>query len=415
MKAWLIAWQDTVIRLRDRNAFILMLLAPLIITAIMGAALGRVVTSQDSTDKGISVALVNEDKGELGTRFARELGGSGFLNPRTAADPASARKMVEEGEAYAVVLIAHNLSDNLAARAGEASGNTDARSVIQLHTPAPLPEETTRLIRQEVTVIANRLSAETLGRRISIEQIKRPDLALVAGAANSASASQNGDARGAENSVVGVKVVDAGNKGTNSNPFAFFAPSMAIFFLMFSMFDAPRNILAETDRGTLGRLMRTPTGTSQILLGKLGGSFLTGILQFIVLVVASRLIFNLTWGGSIAGLLLMVVAVVAAASGMGAIIAAVSKNVNQADVLGSGIAIVSAGLGGAFFPPDRLPDWLQVFSFMTVNRWGLEGFTDLTIHNLGFTDILLDAGVLLAIAFVLFTVAFWRFKQKLSN
>ncbi len=145
------------------------------------------------------------------------------------------------------------------------------------------------------------------------------------------------------------------------------------------------------------------------------GVFLTGALQFAVLVAASRLIFNLHWGDSILGLVLLVLAVVAAATAIGALVAAFARNVTQANILGTAITLVFAALGGNFFPAENFPDWLQPLSWMTINRWGLEGFSDLTLRGLGLTDILPEAGALAGMALVVFLLASWRFGRRLSS
>ena len=211
-----------------------------------------------------------------------------------------------------------------------------------------------------------------------------------------------------------VEALTTGGEDDAISSLAFFAPSMAIFFLMFAAFTGTRSILTEKTQGTLSRLLSTPTSYNQILAGKIGGTFLTGILQFTVLVVASRFIFNLNWGNSLPGLILMMFAVVAAATSLGALVAAFAKDANQANVIGSAITLTFAALGGNFFPAENLPDWLQPISRLTINRWGLDGFTDLTIAGLGLSDILLEAGVLLGIALLLFVLAVQSFQRQIK-
>jgi ABC-2 type transport system permease protein len=111
----------------------------------------------------------------------------------------------------------------------------------------------------------------------------------------------------------------------------------------------------------------------------------------------------------------LTVAVVVATSSLGAVIAAFSNTVNQAESFGAAILIVSAGLGGNFFPPEHLPSWLQIFSKMTINRWGIEGFTGLTIRGLGIYDILPCIAVLFSAALILFLLALWKFQRKLAS
>jgi ABC-2 type transport system permease protein len=288
MKAWTIAWKDVLIRLRDRNALMLMLFAPLVISGLMGAALATGVRG-------------------------------GVNSPNPAEQMSAANQSVPVKDAQA----------------------PQGQAAIEI-------------------------------RKVSV-------------------------------AVQG-----------NSNPFAFFAPSMAIFFLMISMFEAPRSILIEKEEGTLGRLIRTPTGTAEILAGKMGGAFITGIAQFALLVATSSLIFQLRWSSSITALLLMVCAVVFAAGSLGALIAAFSKDLLQAGAIGGAIALVSAGLGGNFFDLSHAPFWLQVVSRLTINRWALEGFTNLTVHGLGLRSVAVNVAVLLSIALVMFSAAFWKFQRRIT-
>ena len=387
MKIWTIAWQDTIIRLRDRNAMILVLLAPLLVSAIMGAALGTTAHSAGADANSIKLIVVNEDKGQSGQTVADALA-SGVLadmvKPQSLDSLTEAQKLAESGEADAVIHIppgfTRSINDSIS-QAGSNQGKPDSQ------TP-------------EIHLYNYRASAST-----SI---------LLNNAVNQIIYRASNPQANADRFNIGISNLTDPNL-PEPNPFAFFAPSMAIFFLMFTMFDAPRSILTEQRNGTLARLIRTPTSLVQILLGKLCGSYLTGVLQLILLIVASRLIFNLKWGNSLPALIALAVAVVVATSGLGAVIAAFSNTVNQAEALGAAILIVSAGLGGNFFPPDNLPSWLQIFSRMTINRWGVEGFMALTIRGLGFNDILPSIIVLFSAAFILFLLAFWKFQRKLAG
>lgn len=406
-KVWTIAWKDTLVRLRDRNAVVLTLLAPLLIAGIMGAALGG-GEGADAPRNTPSVFVVNRDEGALGTIFVAALGApeaSGGVKTSPAADIAGARAAVERGEASAAVMVPPGFSASLMAGGGGGEGAVE----VYMGVAAGAAAET---VRAAVGHAARRAGALALGRWMAAGR-------LGAGNAGDARAPRLEEAFAqsaqAPPAQVEVRSAPAGEAKLNRNPFAFFAPSLAIFFLMISMFEAPRSILVEQDEGTLGRLVRTPTSPSQILLGKLGGSYLTGILQFAVLVAASRLIFGLTWGQSPAGLVLMVVAVVVASASMGAVVAAFSKDVIQAGAIGGGIALLSAGLGGNFFSPENLPTWLQALSRLTINRWALEGFMKLTVNNLDARAVLLDAGVLLTIAAGLFALAFFKFQRRIAG
>jgi linearmycin/streptolysin S transport system permease protein len=377
MKAFTIAWKDVLIRMRDRSAMILMLLAPMLISALMGVALGGAAVNTEPLHE-IPVMVVNEDEGTRGTALTEALLAEpgNLLKPVKSNDLVVARQALETGATRAVL----NIPRNFSTQSQQPNQQPDSKGLV-LYVSSTPGERSSTIVRDVVTRIASQPpSGGPTGQSHVIETRQVP--VMIEG---------------------------------NQNPFAFFAPSMAIFFLMISMFEAPRSILIEREDGTLGRLIRTPTAMAQILLGKMGGAFLTGLLQFSILVVASTLVFNLKWSSSIVALVLMVAAVVVAAASMGALIAAFSKDLLQAGAIGGAIALVSAGLGGNFFDLERAPFWLEIVSRLTINRWALEGFTNLTVRGLGLKSILPNFVVLIGIALVMFTAAFWKFQRRLAG
>jgi ABC-2 type transport system permease protein len=176
------------------------------------------------------------------------------------------------------------------------------------------------------------------------------------------------------------------------------------------MFDGMRSILTEIEQGTLARMLTTTASEAEVLLGKVAGVVLTGILQFSILVLTSMLVFKLSWGPSLLAVALLVLALIACCCSVGALVIAFSKSADQANAMGTGIILISAALGGSFFPVANLPGWLNKLSYLSINRWALDGFTDLTIRHRTLTDILPEAAFLALLALVFFSVAVKRFK-----
>jgi len=194
----------------------------------------------------------------------------------------------------------------------------------------------------------------------------------------------------------------------------YFMPSMAIFFLMFAVFGGVRSILEEEKQGTLPRLMTAPVGRAAILLGKLGGTLLTGLLQMAVLVLVSALLFGVTWGAPL-GVALMSLSTVIAAAGMGALLAAFARDDNQAGILGTVVALVFAVLGGNFVPLQNAPQWMNLLSKATINRWALDGFIALALDGLPTSAILPNAAILLGMGTLFFLLALPGFKRRLTR
>jgi len=416
MKIWTIAWKDTLIRFRDRNALILMIAAPLVLSAIIGSAFGGFISGNDPAPfDAIPVLVVNADNGELGQEFVDILS-EGDLEELLAAtemdDLAAARELVQQGEARAAVFIPENFSEVMM---GEAGASTPA--TIQFYAD-PSATLTPNIVRGIIVQIANGFSSAAISGEVAVAQLMAETGGVGVDMANI------GDAIGRElqtsvdnNTAVSLNTIAVGDEDATADvsPFAFFAPSMGILFLMFAMMDGTRSILDEDKEGTLDRLISTPTSNTEILLGKIGGVFLTGLLQFVVFVIASRFIFQLNWGSSLSGLVLMTLAVVLAFTSLGALIAAFAKDVNQANIIGTVVTLLFAALGGNFAPAQNFPSWLNQLSKITITRWGLDGFSDLTMRGLGFNDILLEAGVLLGLTAVLFVLALGQFQRRIAR
>ncbi len=416
MKIWTIAWKDTLIRFRDRNALILMILAPLVLSAIIGSAFGGFISGSDPVPfDAIPVLVINEDEGAQGEQFIEILTSgdlADLLDVTVMTDLDAARQQVQAGDARAAIVIPASFSE-----AVEGSEDT-AVSQIQFYAD-PSATLTPNIVRGVVTQMVNGFNTAAISVDVTLDQLTAstdtlgPAMANLGTLLNSELESQIGQ----NQASISLRDVSVTNEegGGDLNPFAFFAPSMGILFLMFAMVDGTRSILDEQQGGTLDRLVSTPTSHIEIILGKIGGVFLTGALQFVVFVIASSLLFRLDWGNSPLGLALMVLAVVLAFTSLGALVAAFARDANQANIVGSVVTLLFAALGGNFVPAQNFPPFLEQLSKISINRWALDGFSDLTLYGLGLDSVLLEAGILLGLSIVLIGLALWQFQRRLAR
>jgi ABC-2 type transport system permease protein len=404
MNAWIIAFKDTVVRFRDRGTLFLMLVAPLVLSAIMGLAFGSFFDDDSSPIENIPLLIVNEDSGELGQQLVAQLTAPDLdevLAATVTADLAAAREAVQSGEAAALLYIPPNLGSGVG-------------SEIQLFTD-PVAGVSATIVESIAGQLIADVNSTMIAGQVSVAQAMAQspglDPAAVAGSVEAEMAA----APLAAESSSRIQLVSDSGSDQNNNPLAYFAPSLAVFFLFLTMFDNISSILNEEKEGTLARLRTANVPLSQILLGKIGGAFVIGLLQFSFLVIASRLLFRLEWGQSIIGLAVMVVATVAAVTSLGTLLASLARDTNQANIIAGLITLLFAALGGSFFPATGFPDWLQAISRLTLNRWAIEGFADLTIRNLPLNQIVLEAAVLLAIAALFFSLGVWNFPRRLAR
>lgn len=353
----------------------------------------------------IPVAFVNEDTGPLSAALDDAFAPENFdgLFILTPADTlAAAQTQLDAGTVQAIIHLPNDFSATVMTGADSAT----LEGLLEVLTApnslaAPIVDGLARQIIRGFGSDANPNATETLPILTNLENLND-----IITEENTSFASTEGP-----RDRITVSAANVGT-GETFNLLDYFVPSMAIFFLMFAVFDGTQSILEEERDGTLHRMMSTPTGRSEILLGKIGGVFLTGMLQFLVLVIVSGLLFKVDWGDDPLGMTLLVLGTVTAATSLGAFIASFARTVNQAGVLGTAITLVSAILGGNFIDFRAIPAWLVPISKLTINRWAMEGFFNLTLGGLSLSGILPNILALFGMGLVFFVLSLILFNRR---
>jgi ABC-2 type transport system permease protein len=401
-----IGLKDLTIAFRDRAALILMLAAPFVLTLGMGFVSGRF--SSDSGGGGLSgipVVVVNEDDGPLGEALIELLASEGLADlvaPVTAADAGSARALVDvnddpDNAPAAAVIIPAGFTDSIIA-AGPAVVSADPVEIEVYTNPArPLGSSVVVTI---VEAFIDRVETARVSGIVTIEHlIATGRLAVEEAAALARALGGQGDPG---EGAITVEPVTTTGTVQEFDVLAYFAPGMAMLFLMYTVSHGARTLLTERDQGTLARLLVSPTALAQILGGKVLGIFFTGAAQVGVLVAATTLLFGLRWGDPL-GVAALVLAVAAAATGWGLLLAALARNAAQVGSLGAALMLLFGILSGTFINVGT-SGGLNVAARLTPNAWGLEGFTTLARGGT-LAEVALPIGALVLMAAVLFGAA----------
>ncbi|MFN2153210.1 MAG: ABC transporter permease, partial [Anaerolineales bacterium] len=201
-----------------------------------------------------------------------------------------------------------------------------------------------------------------------------------------------------------------GSADTEFDWFGYIAPSMALLFLMFTVSNGGRSILAESEAGTLPRMLTSPSSASQVLGGKVFGIYLNGVAQLAVLFIASLLLLQINWGPA-SVVIPTILLVVAAATGWGMLIAAFSKTPAQASIIGTAITLIFAISSGSFFPRQQLPPWLQTVSLISPNAWGIEAFNSIRL-GASVSELLPLWVGMIAMFVILFVISTFVFRKQ---
>lgn len=372
-KLFLIGFKDLKLIFRDRAALILMLVAPFLLTLGMAAVTGR-FSGNKSAALNIPVALVNLDNAALGDALVEVFNSSelaDLVEPTQSPDPEAARRQVDEDQIAAAIIVPAGFTQSVTSRNGNAQ--------IEFYTNPSRPTSV-GIVQTILDEFLTRLNEARVGGETTITQLVvsgkiPPQEANHVGAEIGESLAD--DAVHSEQApAIKIKTTDAASEANAFDPLAFFAPSMALMFLMYTVSYGGRSILAEKSQGTLPRLLITPTNAMQILGGKAFGIFLSGAAQILILIGATTFLFHLQWGDAL-GVILLVLAAAFGASGWGLFIAALARTPAQVGSLGTALMLIFAMMSGSFFQTDNLPRIMQTLGKITPNAWALSGFETL--------------------------------------
>src|SRR4029077_7395567 len=78
--------------------------------------------------------------------------------------------------------------------------------------------------------------------------------------------------------------------------YQFLVPSYTVMFVFFIVNFMARSLIGERDTGTLGRLLVAPLTRTQLILGKMVPFLLISLVQTVLLFLAGRVLFHMSWG-----------------------------------------------------------------------------------------------------------------------
>lgn len=409
-KLLLIGIKDLKLMFRDRVALTFMLLAPFLLTIGMGFVTGRF--SGGSTGlSDIPVVIVNLDQGDLGNALedlfnSEEL--SGLMEPSASSDPEAARRLMDEDKAAAVVIIPEGFTRSIipAEDTRFSQGYVQPEPVkIEMYTNPSSPTSA-GIVKAVVDEFISRVEEGRTSGMTSIVGLMNDGLLNPLNAEKEASELFQYAAE-SELSAITLKTNIEGSDAVELDLLSYFAPGMALMFLMYTVSYGGRSILAERAGGTLPRLMISPTQTTQVLGGKVLGIFFMGVAQVGILILISTLFFQVRWGDAL-GVIVLILAAVFGATGWGMLITAFAHTPAQVANTGTVVMLIFSVLGGSFIDLENFPPFIQTISKITPNAWGLDGFTMLalggTLKNLTepVTALLVMGTVLFGVAVVLF-------------
>ncbi len=201
--------------------------------------------------------------------------------------------------------------------------------------------------------------------------------------------------------------------GRQAGFFTYYAIAFGVMFTLLSATHGAGSLVEEFERGTIARLLSAPLTPAGLLLGKFLALWAMATFQLGSFVLLSSLFYGVGWGEPL-GVAATVLATAAAAAGFGGIIIGLASSHEQVNVLGLIFVLVMSLLGGSMYPVDALPGIAQQLSRLTYNRWSIEAF-QLLSSGVGSLVIALDVLVLMGMAVAGLGIGAWRLSKRLVS
>lgn len=194
----------------------------------------------------------------------------------------------------------------------------------------------------------------------------------------------------------------AGSGSLGATLFLLILPGVSIFALFTLGDQGMRDLLTEGRKHTLQRQLSGPVGATTVVVAKALSTATVaalGILLIAPFAAYARYAAGAS-GFDLAGVLLLSLTVLMAATGFPALIYGLMKSERQGSTLGSLLYLAMAFSGGSLIPLDNLPRALRAISPVSPFYWGTEGYKELLARGGRLADILPHAGILAGLGVV---------------
>jgi ABC-2 type transport system permease protein len=188
---------------------------------------------------------------------------------------------------------------------------------------------------------------------------------------------------------------------------------MMVFYVFFTGAASAQSILREEEAGTLPRLFTTPTPQSTVLGGKLLSVFLLLVVQVVMLLTVSRLLFGVRWGAPLP-VALAILGLVILASSFGIFVTSWLKDTRQGGIVFGGVYTVLGMVGMLPVFASGVPGTSGVMeraSLIVPQGWGIRVWR-LLLEGSGLFGILPTIAVMVGAGALFFALGVIKFNRR---
>ncbi len=386
MKALAIARTNIRRLFRERSTIFFVFVLPMLIILLLGATFGGGITPR--------VGVVASDVGELGEQLIEAIAGGGDLDVVRYDSPEALGPAVERGRVDAGLELPANY-DRTVRSGGEAVLRFLAR-----------PDQLGPQLRATVAAAAAGQAAALRAARFTVTETGTDFDEALARARMIAIALPS---ISVEETTAGAALLPR-DLGTFDQG----ASQQLLLFVFLTSLTSASALMATRRLGISRRMLSTPTSAGAILIGEALGRFGVALVQGAFILVGTLFAFRVDWGDPL-GAAAVLVAFCLVGSGAGMLLGATFRSEQQAVSVSLLAGLGLAALGGSMVPLEVFPRAVRDVAHVTPHAWGNDAFAELVRRGGGIEDILLELGVLLALAALLLALAAWRLRRAITR
>lgn len=325
--------------------------------------------------KNAEIAVVDNARDEVSHELIQKIEASGFFYINKYL--ASCREIdaaFKEGKVRAVIIFPEKMASTIAREGGTA---------VSLITDASEPN-TASLVTGYINGIVNEYSAS-----------------LLQGLAG-------------EMPVITMEVRMYFNPELESH-YMFIPGLITIILIMICSLMTSVTIVREKEYGTMEVLLVSPLRPWQIIIGKAGPYFLLSLINVIVILLASWMVFGLPVRGNIALLIAECMLYTLLGLALGILISTVTDKMENAIFISFlGLMLPALLLSGFIFPVENMPKIYNYVSMVLPPRWFIEIIRAIMIKGAGFRYIWKETTILALMTTMLIIISMRKFKTRLG-
>ena len=173
------------------------------------------------------------------------------------------------------------------------------------------------------------------------------------------------------------------------------APGLiAVFVLFFTFVLTGVSFLRERAQGTLERLLITPVGRADILIGYTVGFFVLAMIQSVIVVMFTLLVLKINYQGNIWEIWAILVPLIVVGVSLGVFISTLARNEFQVVQFIPLLLAPQIFLSGVIAEVDKMPAVLEYIAYALPLTYAVDGLKDVMLGGDSLGSLGLELGVL---------------------